>query len=714
MTLSAASARDPGRAVDVLEVLPEGVVLIDGDWTLTWINASAADLLERPRESLVGRGLWDVFPGAVGSSMWEQFHRAMSERSRVGFDTFDDERHRWYAVALGPHGNGLLATFRDVTTRRSTELLLAGTGDVLTRIAEGAALADVLTGIVEMVERQSVNGALASILLLDEDGRHLRHGAAPSLPDFYNQAVDGLPVGPRAGSCGTAAFRRSQVFVEDIATDPLWEPWRELAHEAGLAACWSTPVFSSRYGLLGTFAIYYREPRAVGEADLRLIDQVTRTAVIAIEHDRSQVRLRAALASAERAGQRARRLQRLSSKLSSALTPAQVARIAAEHAMRAVGGDGAWVTIYDAEVLEYLRAETASAQGDVTLRFGRLHAGSASEGASPEPATPPPAVATDALWLPSRRQVRAVAPEFAGEHPQVGGLGVFTLVADGGRIGRLGVCRVEEGELSADERGQLRAVAAQCGGALRRTHTLVSTQQVAEALQQSLLTEPPHVAGFALEAGYRSALSSIEVGGDWYDAFTLPGGPLALVIGDVQGHDLAAAARMGQLRSKLRAIACDVPAPPEQVLTRLDRLGAHLGYDRFTTMIFATVEAGRDGYRVEWANAGHLPPLLLHADGRYELLRRPVDPPLNVGELPSRHSGSVRLPVGATVLLYTDGLVESRDADLEERILELAGHLAPTAGAPLAELRDAALAFAGDPTDDVALVLARATGELTA
>lgn len=708
MTVSAASGHDPGRADDLLDELPDGVALIDRDWTLTWINAFAAELLQRPRGSLVGRSLWDVFPEAVGSPLWENCRRVMREGSRVSLDTFDAGRHRWYAVALAPYSDGLLATFRDVTARRRAELLLAGTSGVLTRITEGAALADVLAEIVRMVERQSVDGALASILLLDDDGRHLRHGAAPSLPAFYNEAVDGLPIGPDAGSCGTAAFRREQVFVEDIATDPLWVRWRELARGAGLAACWSTPVLSAEHGLLGTFAIYYREPRAAGEEDLRLIDQVTRTAVVALEHDRTQAGLRAALASAKRATQQSRRLQRLSARLSSALTPMQVAEIAAEQAMRAVGGDGAWVTISDPEALSSLLPDTEAVQGELTLRFGRLRTGSGRQATASEAI--PPAVRADALWLPSRHRVRAAAPDLVREHPEVGSLGVFALVADGDRIGRLGVCRVEEGELSAGDRGQLRAVAAQCGRALRRTHHLVSTQQVAEALQQSLLTEPAHVPGFAIEAGYRSALSSVEVGGDWYDAFRLPDGPLALVVGDVQGHDLPAAARMGQLRSKLRAIACDVPAAPQQVLTRLDRLGAHLGYDRFTTMIYASVEPGPDGYRLDWANAGHLPPVLLHPDGRYEILQQPVDPPLNIGEIPVRRGGSARLPVGATVLLYTDGLVESRDTDLHEQITELARRLAPVAGAPLPELRDTALAFAEDPTDDIALVLARATG----
>ena len=150
-----------------------------------------------------------------------------------------------------------------------------------------------LDELMRAVEALSPVKLLGSILLLDADRQHLRHGAAPSLPDAYNAAIDGIAIGPTVGSCGTAAFRAEPVYVEDIAADPLWADFRELALGHGLRACWSTPIISSRGELLGTFAMYYREPRAPTRSDLDLVTFVTRSAALAIERDRAETALRA-------------------------------------------------------------------------------------------------------------------------------------------------------------------------------------------------------------------------------------------------------------------------------------------------------------------------------------------------------------------------------------------------------------------------------------
>ena len=116
-----------------------------------------------------------------------------------------------------------------------------------------------------------------SILLLDEDGEHLRHGAGPSMPAAYNEAIDGIAIGPNVGSCGTAAYSNAPVFVTDIATDPLWEDFRGLALGHALRACWSLPIRSAQGTVLGTFAMYHREPREFLPADLEIVDFVVRT-----------------------------------------------------------------------------------------------------------------------------------------------------------------------------------------------------------------------------------------------------------------------------------------------------------------------------------------------------------------------------------------------------------------------------------------------------
>src|SRR4029077_629998 len=163
---------------------------------------------------------------------------------------------------------------------------------ILELIIQGEPLANVLTVLCRTIEDLAQGEMLASVLLLDADGVHLRHGAAPSLPDDYNRAVDGLAIGPNVGSCGTAAYRHEPVFVSDIANDPLWAPFAELALSHNLRACWSSPILSSTAEVLGTFAMYYRQPRRPTPRDLRLVDIVTRTVAIAVEQSRAEQALR--------------------------------------------------------------------------------------------------------------------------------------------------------------------------------------------------------------------------------------------------------------------------------------------------------------------------------------------------------------------------------------------------------------------------------------
>src|SRR6202049_4629008 len=167
-------------------------------------------------------------------------------------------------------------------------------------VAKEDSLAEILDGLCPLVEG-GANGVLASISLLDGD--RLRHGGAPSLPKAYTDAINGAVIGPSAGSCGTAAYRGEPVIVEDIATDPLWADYRDLALPHSLCACWSTPVFSSQGKVIATFAMYYREPRRPTRRDQEIIDQITHLAGVAIQQKLAQEKLQrseAYLAEAEK------------------------------------------------------------------------------------------------------------------------------------------------------------------------------------------------------------------------------------------------------------------------------------------------------------------------------------------------------------------------------------------------------------------------------
>jgi GAF domain-containing protein len=144
-------------------------------------------------------------------------------------------------------------------------------------------LEDSLGSLIASVEAHSPAGVLASILLLDRSGKYLLHGAAPSLPREYCEAIHGLAIGPRAGSCGTAAYRGETIAVRDIANDPLWADFRDLALPHGLKSCWSTPIRSASGELLGTFAMYYGEPRDPAPEDLAIVDMVTSSAALIID-----------------------------------------------------------------------------------------------------------------------------------------------------------------------------------------------------------------------------------------------------------------------------------------------------------------------------------------------------------------------------------------------------------------------------------------------
>jgi len=183
---------------------------------------------------------------------------------------------------------------RDVTEtvrleeeRKQAEALVSLQKETLETIARGMPLTESLTTLLRVMESQRP-GLVGSVLLLEEDGLHVRHGAAPSLPEAYIKAIDGAAIGPSAGSCGTAMYRKEPVIVTDVMQSPLWSDYRDLAVAHGVRACWSTPILSAEAKVLGSFAMYYAEPRGPSEAEMRLTEVATHLASIAIERSRAE------------------------------------------------------------------------------------------------------------------------------------------------------------------------------------------------------------------------------------------------------------------------------------------------------------------------------------------------------------------------------------------------------------------------------------------
>lgn len=207
----------------------------------------------------------------------------------VGFDVVRGER-TWTedSVALLRMAGEI---FVNALEHKRAQAIQAGQRQFLELLAMGGNFRKMLHTLVRLVEGQWP-GMQGLILLLDEDGKHLHVGAAVSLPKEYVQSIEGLEIGPMVGSCGTACYRRERVIVEDILTDPRWESLRDLATQYGLRACWSEPVFSSAGQVVGTFAMYYRQPRAPTEAELNATETAAHLVGVAVEHHRVQQALR--------------------------------------------------------------------------------------------------------------------------------------------------------------------------------------------------------------------------------------------------------------------------------------------------------------------------------------------------------------------------------------------------------------------------------------
>ncbi|MGW7052512.1 SpoIIE family protein phosphatase [Streptomyces sp. NPDC054887] len=239
---------------------------------------------------------------------------------------------------------------------------------------------------------------------------------------------------------------------------------------------------------------------------------------------------------------------------------------------------------------------------------------------------------------------------------------------------------------------------------------------IADELQRTMLPDSlPQPTGVKLASRYLPAAETARVGGDWYDAIPLPGSRVALVVGDVMGHSMTSAAIMGQLRTTAQTLA-GLDLPPQEVLHHLDEQAQRLGQDRMATCLYAVYDPV--SHRITIANAGHPPPILLHLGGRAEVLRVPPGAPIGVGGV-DFEAVELDAPAGATLLLYTDGLVESRLRDvwtgieqLRERLADTAQLTGPDHSPPLEALCDDVLDMLGpgDRDDDIALLAARFDG----
>ncbi len=289
--------RDQLRAM--IDQVPDYLFVKDLNHRFVVVNQAVARIHGRLHPSeLIGKTDFDLHPNMVAI----EFLAVEQAIFDTGTPSIDREEEvvdavtgakTWLSTSkLALHNErndiiGIVGISRDVTLRKNAERLRDEQAHAIEMIATNSPLKDVLDRIVRLMESQ-LEGVFGSILLVAGDGGHLKHGAAPGLPEAYTRAIDGIPIAPNSGSCGTAAFRRESVIVSDISLDPLWTGFSDLADLHGLRSCWSTPIISHEGAVLGTFAMYSKEVREPRPFEIALTETSVRIAAIAIQRKQAE------------------------------------------------------------------------------------------------------------------------------------------------------------------------------------------------------------------------------------------------------------------------------------------------------------------------------------------------------------------------------------------------------------------------------------------
>ena len=296
---AARSAADERLSLQALiDRLPDNLWVKDVNSRFVIANQVTADRVgvAGPAD-LIGKTDFELVP----TELAQKFYADEQQIVRTGQPMIDMEEIAWglkqpISTTKVPLRNarneifGVIGISRDITERKLAYALRDGQAQILEMIATNAPLVDILKRLIVLIESQ-FDGIVGSVLLLDETGTRLQCGAAPSLPDAYAKAVNGLPIGPKAGASGTAAYRREAVVVANVMIDPLGENYRDLAAEYGLRSCWSTPILSHQGAILGAFANYSKTLREPTDAEMNLINVATRIAGIAIERKLAEDRI---------------------------------------------------------------------------------------------------------------------------------------------------------------------------------------------------------------------------------------------------------------------------------------------------------------------------------------------------------------------------------------------------------------------------------------
>ena len=636
-------------------------------------------------------------------------------------------------VLVDPHGEPvrILGTSLDVTDARAeSELRLAAIqrAAAIAEVAAEVAHATRIDDLADIVLRgaQVLGAESGGVAVLDPvDGRVYLH-LGRRLEDVVRSVAPEteLPAGgielALDDTLPTQWVVRhgERVLLPDVESAVArWPAMAEVAEGLGLRALAALPL-RVEGRLLGTFVAYWTSDHPFPDADVELLDGLAAQIALSVSRLQADVQRDAAVAAMADANARLQLLADVGRALSDASDVSRQLPQLADLVVPTLG-DWCWlVSIDEHGRLEQMAVahRDAARTADVAA-YVRLMASSVTEEGAPRIVyrTGQPLVLEEITRDRMEHALRDPAAREALFALDPSACVVVPLTARGHTLGVLAL--VNSGDRGPHTRAEIDTaveVGRRAGVALDQMRLFAAQRDLAGALQRSMLTEPPRPDGCEIVVRYVPAAAGAEIGGDWYDAFLQPDGSTVLAIGDVAGHDTRAAAAMGQVRGLLRGIGYASSRTPAAVLAELDRAIDGLALGTMATALVAQLTQDATGWaRMRWASAGHPSPVVLAPDGTARVLdAATVDLLLGVDPSQRRHDRAAELAPGSTVLLYTDGLVERRDRDIDAGTADLVEVLGDLAGLPLDELCDQLLErlFLPDAEDDVAVLALRLTG----
>jgi PAS domain S-box-containing protein len=569
---------------------------------------------------------------------------------------------------------------------------------------------------------QVLGAESGGIAVFDADGSALRVHLGRALSDAVRGYVDQPPEGVLIEQDDALPTQYAACHGEPVLLGGLEEAvarfprMAEINEFLGVRAIAAMPL-RVEGRVVGSFVATWNSDHEMDEDHETLLDALAAQIALSVSRLRADAERTTAQAAMVEANQRLQLLADAGRVLSGTLDITQQIEQLVELVVPALG-DWCWLVVTDdqgrlhemasahrdparnQELEDYVRvmvrAMTDQAGARVVTRTGRAVVYERVDWAHLEQALPDPV---------AREMLQALG---------LGSSAIVPLVARGHILGALGLfTTAERGPLSPAELETAMEIGRRAGLALHHARLFGQQRALADALQRSMLTEPPAPDHCEIQVRYRPAAAGAEIGGDWYDAFLQPDGATVLAIGDVVGHDTRAAAAMGQVRGLLRGIGFSGGGTPAEVLRGLDRAIDGLQLDTMATALVARLERAEGGAGatvMRWASAGHPSPLVLTPDREvYVLDDAPADLLIGVSPDCRRDDRVTPLARGSTVLLYTDGLVERRDRDIDAGTDALVEVLCECADLPLDELCDRILErlFLPDAEDDVALLAVR-------